>query len=218
MKPKFTAPFSPYLMQTKVSKEFLNLVNTSADDVLADPAKINQWDASQQLVGKVTHEVQIPIVNEADRLFVTEEMRALGLMYLQKMIELDIAHNWFDLYGDIVPTTRNLGIMSAWIVSSRAGDYNPWHWHGGDIGGLVYLKVPKGMGKALREEEKDHYPASGFTEFAYGDKHDMRCGTHILRPVVGNVYVFPSWLRHFVYPFACEGERRSMSFNLIFRK
>ncbi|NMJ87694.1 MAG: hypothetical protein EX285_07655, partial [Thaumarchaeota archaeon] len=24
---------------------------------------------------------------------------------------------------------------------------------------------------------------------------------------------FPSWLRHFVYPFTSEGERRSMSFN-----
>jgi hypothetical protein len=30
---------------------------------------------------------------------------------------------------------------------------------------------------------------------------------------LGKLLVFPSWLRHFVYPFKCEGERRSMSFN-----
>jgi hypothetical protein len=34
-------------------------------------------------------------------------------------------------------------------------------------------------------------------------------------PVPGDLYLFPSWLRHLVYPFRGDGERRSMSFNAM---
>ena len=37
-------------------------------------------------------------------------------------------------------------------------------------------------------------------------------------PIEGKMYLFPSWLKHSVYPFYCEGERRSLSFNAFFRK
>ena len=32
----------------------------------------------------------------------------------------------------------------------------------------------------------------------------------------GRILFFPSWLNHTVYPFYCDGERRSMSFNAAF--
>ena len=37
-------------------------------------------------------------------------------------------------------------------------------------------------------------------------------------PKSGRVLIFPSWLKHSVYPFYCDGERRSMSFNAYFTK
>ena len=33
-------------------------------------------------------------------------------------------------------------------------------------------------------------------------------------PKVGNWYVFPANLRHAVYPFRCDGERRTFSINM----
>ena len=33
-------------------------------------------------------------------------------------------------------------------------------------------------------------------------------------PKVGNWYLFPANLRHTVYPFRCDGERRSFSINM----
>ena len=33
-------------------------------------------------------------------------------------------------------------------------------------------------------------------------------------PKVGNWYLFPASLRHLVYPFKCDGERRSFSINM----
>ena len=68
----------------------------------------------------------------------------------------------------------------------------------------------------FNEEVKDHYPASGLIEFSYGEPADMRSDTLMFKPEVGMMIVFPSWLKHTVYPFYCEGERRSMSFNAYF--
>ena len=40
--------------------------------------------------------------------------------------------------------------------------------------------------------------------------------TLTFRPEVGKMLVFPSWLKHSVYPFDVDGERRSMSFNAYY--
>jgi hypothetical protein len=35
-----------------------------------------------------------------------------------------------------------------------------------------------------------------------------------MKPEIGKVLVFPSWLQHMVYPFKGEGERRTVASNL----
>ena len=37
--------------------------------------------------------------------------------------------------------------MNLWIVSQFKGEYNPIHYHEGDLSGVGYLKLPKGMTK-----------------------------------------------------------------------
>ena len=69
------------------------------------------------------------------------------------------------------------------------------------------------MEEHFQEEIKDHYPASGLIEFQYGSSQDFRSDTYMVKPKRGMMLVFPSWLKHSVYPYYCEGERRSMSFN-----
>ena len=44
------------------------------------------------------------------------------------------------------------------------------------------------------------------------------CHSSLTRqPKVGDLYIFPSHLRHTAYPFYGEGERRSISMNMILR-
>ena len=45
------------------------------------------------------------------------------------------------------------------------------------------------------------------------EKADFRSDNLKFKPEVGTMLVFPSWLKHSVYPFYVDGERRSMSFN-----
>jgi len=103
--------------------------------------------------------------------------------------------------------------LNSWIVSQYKGEYNPWHTHGGDFSGVIYLKIPEGMNKAYDKEFKDHYPSTGLIEFMYGEKADFRSDNLKFLPRVGMMLIFPSWLKHSVYPFYVDGERRSMSFN-----
>ena len=88
--------------------------------------------------------------------------------------------------------------------------------HSGNFSGVCYLKLPEEMENHFDEETKDHYPASGLIEFSYGEPVDMRSDTLMFKPRVGMMLVFPSWLKHSVYPFYCDGERRSMSFNAYY--
>ena len=41
--------------------------------------------------------------------------------------------------------------------------------------------------------------------------------SYMAKPQIGDLYIFPSWLSHQVYPFRSEGERRSMAFNIHLR-
>jgi len=78
------------------------------------------------------------------------------------------------------------------------------------------------------DEEKgqrfDLFHSSGVTDgylTFYGGTSSQRDGMilkdpgkHIVKPVVGTIYIFPSWLEHGVNPFRGPGERRTVATNL----
>ena len=129
------------------------------------------------------------------------------------MIEKKRAYEWTKGGGSNEPTRDNIHLAQSWIVSQYKNEYNPWHTHSGHFSGVIYLKIPENMSKQYDEEFKDHYPASGLIEFMYGEKADFRSDNLKFKPEVGTMLIFPSWLKHSVYPFYVDGERRSMSFN-----
>ena len=68
------------------------------------------------------------------------------------------------------------------------------------------------------DDYKDHYPANGHINFSYGTDGSHSCSSFLIKPKVGDFYVFPSYLFHSVYPFYTKGERRSFSMNMIFSR
>ena len=72
---KFHEPFSPAIMETTVPKRFVDLINASADEVLSDDEQIKKWDFSNNLVGKVKNEIQVPVSNKKDREFLFNIMK-----------------------------------------------------------------------------------------------------------------------------------------------
>ena len=220
-KMKFHIPFSPTIMETEVPKKFIDIVNEIGDEVLSDDKKSAQWDWSNHLVGKVHKEVQIPIVNKEDGDYCKSILRGACLNYLLYMINKRCAYidNMIlhhPTAGRLDPTEDNISISQSWLVSQYKGDYNPWHQHSGHLSAVIYLRLPKGMDQFFDKESEDHYPVGGAIQFMQGDKQNLRSDTLTFRPEVGKMLIFPSWLKHSVYPFDVDGERRSMSFNAYY--
>ena len=211
---KFHEVFSPTILETQVPNRFVDIINATGDDVLSSEQKSAKWDWSHKLVGKVSKEIQIPVDNADDRAFLFKTMKQGCLNYINYIISKNRAYGWYKLAGrDGKPTIDNIHLTHSWIVSQYAGEYNPYHHHTGDFSAVVYLKIPPNMEEELNVEFTDHYPTNGLIEFMYGENCDMRSDTIKFKPEVGTMLVFPSYLKHFVYPFYSEGERRSMSFN-----
>ena len=211
--PKFHRPFSPTIMESSVSDKFVEIVNDTADKVLGSETASVEWDWSHKLVGKVHKEVQIPVRNKEHRELLFTTMRGACVDYLKESIKNNTAYGWKKIAGDAVPTMDNIHMAHSWVVSQYAGEYNPWHHHSGDFSAVIYLKLPPKMNEEIKEDWKDHYPANGLIEFMFGENQGFRSDNLKFKPEVGKLLMFPSWLKHFVYPFKSEGERRSMSFN-----
>ena len=65
----------------------------------------------------------------------------------------------------------------------------------------------------------------GYTDFRYGTI-GLNCANNIkVKPKVGDIYIFPNWLDHSVYPFRSKykkpdikGERRTFSLNIVYKQ
>ena len=220
---KFLEPFSPAILERQVPQKFIDIVNRVGDEVLSDETKSREWDFSENLVGKVRKEVQIPIVDKAEKKYCLDYMKESCLLFLQEMLKKNRTYEWNKLTGvgtsqNLYPSLENIHLANSSIVSQYKGEYNPWHKHSGNFSAVMYLKIPEGMNDFMEKEYEDHYPSSGLIQFMYGESQDFRSDTLTCLPEVGKMYLFPSWLKHSVYPFYCEGERRSLSFNAFFRK
>jgi len=213
MTQKFHEPFSPTILETTVPERFVDIVNDVADDVLSSEEKSKQWDWSHKLVGKVNKEILIPVTDSDDRSFLFKTMKQGCLDYLLHMIKMNRNNPWTRMDTGTKPTIDNIHLTHSWVVSQYAGDFNPFHHHSGDFSAGIYLKVPEGMNDEWEEDFQDHYPAKGLIEFGFGESQPFRSDNIKFKPEVGKFLVFPSWLKHLVYPFSVEGERRMMSFN-----
>ena len=216
MTQKFHEPFSPAILETTVSHKFVKIVNSVSDDVLFSDKESKKWDWSNKLVGKVSKEILIPLTSAEDKLFLSKIIKQGCLDYLNYMIDKKRNNPWTQLDSanwNKKPTLDNIHLTHSWVVSQYAGDFNPFHHHTGDFSGGIYLKVPEEMIGEWEEDFQDHYPAKGLIEFAFGEAQSFRCDNLKFKPEVGKFLVFPAWLKHLVYPFSVEGERRMMSFN-----
>ena len=203
---KFIEPFSPAILERQVPQKFIDIVNRVGDEVVSDETKSREWDFSENLVGKVSKEVQIPIVDKAEKKYCLDYMKESCLLFLQEMLKKNRTYEWNKLTGvgtsqNLYPSPENIHLANSWIVSQYKGEYNPWHKHSGNFSAVMYLKIPEGMNKFMEKEYDDHYPCSGLIQFMYGESQDFRSDTLTCLPEVGKMYLFPSWLKHSVYPF-----------------
>jgi uncharacterized protein (TIGR02466 family) len=118
-----------------------------------------------------------------------------------------------------LPFQGRIGIESVWVNYMKEGEFNPPHTHSADLSCVLYLNIPEDMIKNKENHVADS-PAPGSIVFRYGENLKNNIYFQNFFPEIGDFYIFPSWLQHYVYPFKSKGERISLSanFNEIMEK
>ena len=207
-----------HMMKVEIPLEAIDELNEHIDTDLI----VNAEDFSDKLVGQINRneksaQINFPIDDEVGKAFSTV-LEKLAVTYMKNVTKKDY----------------EASIKDAWTVHSYEGDYNPLHDHGTEtpigLSCILYLKVPEQIANLPNPAEdfeglnSSSGAVDGFTYFTWGT-NGMR-DVNMLRPIteeyvkpeVGTLIMFPSWLRHSVNPFFGDGERRTFSANINIMK
>ncbi len=216
-------PFSPPIGHAELPKEMIDDLNKGCDKIAKDKELSKSEDWSQNLVGNVEQEILIPkdILNKWGNWFATQVKayiaQYLAQMYIpeQQLFKTDMSYE--QLVKNVGAKT-SITVQSAWYVRSFVGGYNPIHTHTDcELTCVGFLKTPN-WSKEVKKENK-LFSDSGNLQLisnSGGDnaRHFFENDTIRFLPKVGNWYLFPSNIRHQVYPFSSKSERRSFSINM----
>ena len=190
--------FGPTIGKNKLSKKIITLLNTYIDKFQL--SKKN--DYSSKLASQIKNEIKIPktIINKD----LSKELIKNIKIYLDK---------------SDVKNIKEIKIIDLWVVKQLKNEYNPIHYHEGQLSGVGYLKIPKDMNQNKLVKNKK-IKTNGTIDFINGQKSFLSKSIYNLNPKLGDLLIFPNYLMHTAYPFNVDGERRSFSFNakILFEK
>ena len=189
-------PFGPSILKVTIPEQIILDMNSYVDNLIEKNDKVKELDHGKYLAGNVTQEF---------RLDVDFMKKIKWAEFLGKS-----CHKWL-MDGHNIEI-KKFDIIASWVVKQYKNDYNPIHYHSGQISGVGYLKVPKDMGETAQKSKTVNH--NGKLVLIDGSKKFVCNPTYIINPKVGDFYFFPSYMMHTVYPFYnTEEERRSVSFN-----
>ena len=189
---KVLSPFGPKIAIIKIPKNIVNKINQEVDKILGDKKKLKKSDYSKKLVGQVKQEIKL------DNKFVKNNILKFITINIKKYIKIGTNRN-----------VKKISLKSLWVVRQFKNEYNPIHFHSGNISGVGYLKIPKNINKSRKRLK-----TNGTIDFINGTKTFLSNSLFNHNPKVGDMILFPNNLMHTAYPFKREGERRSFSFNI----
>jgi len=190
--------FGPTIGKNKLSKKIINILNRYIDK--SHTAKKN--DYSSKLASQIQNEIKI------------------SSLMISKSLSKELVKNIKDyLKKSNIGKIKEIKITNLWVVRQFKNEYNPIHYHDGEISGVGYLQIPKNMNQNKSVKNKK-FKTNGTIDFINGQKNFLSNSIYNLKPKLGDLLVFPSYLMHSAYPFNVDGERRSFSFNakILFKK
>jgi len=191
-------PFGPSIGKTKISKKFFDVLNKEFDT----KSKSKKIDYSSKLASQIKKELKI------------------SETFIKKNLEKELKNNIIKfLSNEKIKKIKEIKILNLWVVRQFKGEYNPVHYHEGDLSGVGYLKLPKNMTNNKMVKNKK-IKTNGTIDFINGQRNFLSKSIHNVIPKIRDLIIFPNYLMHTAYPFNIEGERRSFSFNakIIFKK
>ena len=186
-------PFGPSIGKTKISKRFLNKLNEEFDK----KSNYRKIDYSSKLASQIKNEVKI------SNNFIKK--------YLFKELTINIKKF---LANEQIKNIKEVKILNLWVVRQFKGEYNPIHYHNGDLSGVGYLTLPKNMTKNNLVKNKK-LKTNGTIDFINGQKAFLSNSIYNLIPKIGDLIIFPNYLMHTILAETANKSFKSKKFELI---
>ena len=190
--------FGPTMGKGKLSRKFIDIINLQVEK--APLSKKN--DYSSKLASQIKNEVK------------------LSNSFVKKKLSKELIKNIENYLKDSkIDKIKEIKIINLWVIKQLKNEYNPIHYHDGQLSGVGYLKIPKNMNQNKMVKNKK-IKTNGTIDFINGQRSFLSKSIYNLNPKVGDLVLFPNYLMHTAYPFNIDDERRSFSFNvkIIFKK
>ena len=183
--------FGPTISKGKLSKKIVKKINDFIDKTTV--SKKNNY--SSKLASQIKDEIK------------------LSNFFIKKNLSKELKKNIKKyLIKSEVSRIQDIQIMNVWVIKQFKNEYNPMHYHEGQVSGVGYLRIPKNMNQNKMVANKK-IKTNGTIDFVNGQKNFLSKSIYNLNPKVGDLLIFPNYLMHSAYPFNVDGERRSFSFN-----
>ena len=184
--------FGPTIGKGKLSKRFINVINSQIEK--STVSKNN--DYSSKLASQIKNEIR------------------LSNSFVSKKLSKELIKNIKNyLKNSEIDKIKEIKIINLWVVKQLKNEYNPIHYHDGQLSGVGYLKIPKNMNDNKMVMNKK-IKTNGTIDFINGQRSFLSKSIYNLNPKVGDLVLFPNYLMHTAYPFNIDAERISFSFNV----
>ena len=180
--------WGPFLYKTKMTNEEVNQIKNLC-------SKKNK-DVRDMLAGIMKHEHKLD----------HKKVFPVILPYLESYVKA-----YFDYRA--IPMGNKIELVSSWVNYMAKNESNPLHTHDGVLSFVLFLEIPK----KLLEEYNQHVGRSipGSINFVYTlNNRPELISEHSFFPEVGDLFIFPACLSHYVNSFQSDGERISVSGNI----
>ena len=109
---------------------------------------------------------------------------------------------------------NKIELKSSWVNYMTKTESNPLHTHDDDLSFVIFIQVPEKLKEERNNTISNSIPGSiNFVNTLAKKKYNIE--QRMFLPEVGDFFIFPASLYHYVNSFQCEGERISVSGNLI---
>jgi len=190
--------FGPTMGKGKLSRKFIDMINSQIEKTPL--SKMN--DYSSKLASQIKNEIK------------------LSNSFVKKNLSKELIKNIKNYLKDSeINKIKEIKIINLWVVKQLKNEYNPIHYHDGQVSGVGYLKIPKNMNQNKKVKNKT-IKTNGTIDFINGQRGFLSKSIYNLNPKIGDLVLFPNYLMHTAYPFNVDAERRSFSFNvkILFKK
>ena len=171
--------------------------------------KLESGTANSDLAGHIIDQRRYTM---KDKEWYIREFKPYVDWYVKSAVE------WSGYKMDPQNHSTSFTLMDLWINYMKAHEYNPEHFHGGQLSWVIFCKTSDVSKEQKAFEGRSAPPGS--IVFIYGEPQHPKWANYTFnyQPQENYMWMFPAQLRHQVIPFHTPGTRITVSGNLYFNQ